>query len=1146
MPNWKKVITSGSDASLNSLTVVNGITGSLFGTSSWAVSSSRAITASYALTSSYVLNAISASFASTASYVNTLNQNVLITGSLTVGSSSLGASENTLTLGARDSANEGGQIGFNAPGGTWTSASFIDNWSNQIRILRGTNATSDALVTQWNLHTKQMQLPAYTAASSFPGTATANLAVDSGGNVITVSTTGGTVFPYTGNAVITGSLTATTSVIAQANGAMYFRGGDDAELWDINVVNTVGVYGQQDQGVASIKLGSGGGTISGRSGSIGIGTINPTSASLTINGNVWATSFTGSLLGTASYALQALSSSFATTASYALTAGNGGVTKIIAGANVNLSPVSGLGDVTVTAFGTNLYNTATGSYGSFYDTGSVTATSATTIYSMSLSTTDISNGVFVSASGADITRVKFTNAGVYNIQFSSQFSNSDNATQDTVVWLRKNGTDIPDSSGTVGVPPFKAGSNGQVIASWNYYVSLAANDFIQLCWHSEQANVITLETIAAGTSPTHPRTPSTILTATRVDTFLSNTGSFSGSFTGILTGTASYASQALSSSFATTASYVLQAVSASFAATASTTTAINGTQYYIPIFTTSNTLANSVLIQSASNIGIGTSTARTKLNLSSGDISAYNTSGSGVNLIGAQIYLGDSNFESAGYYNSAPGIGAVWSTVTGVPGDLALYTYNGFSNNRLENMRLFKGGNVGIGTSTVSTYRLDVSGSGRFTSDVYVTGSLNVSSSSATNQIIGNTYFTTPATAGGNVNIVSLNNTPTLTFSQAGTATRLQIYVNGGSQEITSFKSFVSTGEFNWLNNQTNYLGRLTTNGNLLLPGSGSTTQPTDAGYRLDVSGSARVIGNTLISGSIFVTSSAVTIGQFVGNQNGYAEFSLRNANAGISASTDFAIYSDTGTTTSNYIDMGINGSGYTGASYDGIYVGKANDGYLYNDGGNLYIGAANNNTSSGSLFLFAHPSGALSTVGITITGSNVGINRTGSITANLLVYGSGSANPIFSVQGSQGELFSVTDSLSGSLFSVNDISGLPVIEAFSDNTVLLGSYQAPALLTTNKIVLTASGNFTLSSLPTASYDGAFYDYTARSGSNARAGSIMAIWSGSSVNFTETTTTDFGTTTGLNLAVFVSGANMILTGSASTTAWTIKTIIRSI
>lgn len=60
MPNWKKLLVSGSDASLNSLTVVNGITGSLFGTSSWA---NNAITASYAL------NAVSASYAATASNV---------------------------------------------------------------------------------------------------------------------------------------------------------------------------------------------------------------------------------------------------------------------------------------------------------------------------------------------------------------------------------------------------------------------------------------------------------------------------------------------------------------------------------------------------------------------------------------------------------------------------------------------------------------------------------------------------------------------------------------------------------------------------------------------------------------------------------------------------------------------------------------------------------------------------------------------------------------------------------------------------------------------------------------------------------------------------------------------------------------------
>ena len=41
MPSWRKVITSGSDASLSNLVVTGGITGSLQGTASWAISASN-------------------------------------------------------------------------------------------------------------------------------------------------------------------------------------------------------------------------------------------------------------------------------------------------------------------------------------------------------------------------------------------------------------------------------------------------------------------------------------------------------------------------------------------------------------------------------------------------------------------------------------------------------------------------------------------------------------------------------------------------------------------------------------------------------------------------------------------------------------------------------------------------------------------------------------------------------------------------------------------------------------------------------------------------------------------------------------------------------------------------------------------------
>jgi hypothetical protein len=283
--------------------------------------------------------------------------------------------------------------------------------------------------------------------------------------------------------------------------------------------------------------------------------------------------------------------------------------------------------------------------------------------------------------------------------------------------------------------------------------------------------------------------------------------------------------------------------------------------------------------------------------------------------------------------------------------------------------------------------------------------------------------------------------------------------------------------------------------GNLILQQSAGnvgigTTSPT---YKLHVS------GNSFIDAT--AASATLTLGRFSGEPT-------------IKANTDdggWMIIDSNGTATS------INH--YT-----------SNPIYLATGGGNVGIG-----TSS--------PTSRLHVAGTTrLTGSfNTAIS--GSI---LTVVGSGSAQPIFTVQGSQGELFSITDSLSGSLFSVNDISGLPILEVFSDNTTLIGNYQDPMLITTTKLVTTASGAFTLYSLPTASYDTAFFEYSIKSGSNARAGTIMAIQLGSSVNFTETTTTDFGSTSGFGFTVQVAGANMILTGSATTSGWTIKTIVRGI
>jgi hypothetical protein len=177
------------------------------------------------------------------------------------------------------------------------------------------------------------------------------------------------------------------------------------------------------------------------------------------------------------------------------------------------------------------------------------------------------------------------------------------------------------------------------------------------------------------------------------------------------------------------------------------------------------------------------------------------------------------------------------------------------------------------------------------------------------------------------------------------------------------------------------------------------------------------------------------------------------------------------------------------------------------------------------------------------VTASAVFIS--GSGTQRLRVIGSGSAQPLFTVEGSQGELFSITDSLSGSLFSVSDISGLPILEVFSDDTVLLGDYLAPALHTTKKLTFNTCSNV-IYSFPTASYDSVHMEYNVKSGSNGRAGTFTALYVGSSVQFTDASTLSVGSTTNVKFEAFISGANLVVTGSVPTNTWTAKMILRAI
>jgi hypothetical protein len=140
--------------------------------------------------------------------------------------------------------------------------------------------------------------------------------------------------------------------------------------------------------------------------------------------------------------------------------------------------------------------------------------------------------------------------------------------------------------------------------------------------------------------------------------------------------------------------------------------------------------------------------------------------------------------------------------------------------------------------------------------------------------------------------------------------------------------------------------------------------------YRLTVSG----VGATITQGLVNA------IADFTSSVNGYGQLNVRNSLSGTNASGDIIVTSNTGTDTSNFIDLGINNTGFTTTSWT---INGALDGYLYTSDGNLSIGAA---SATKYLSLFAGGTLAANEQ-VRITSTGVGIGTT-NVTSNLTVGG--------------------------------------------------------------------------------------------------------------------------------------------------------------
>jgi hypothetical protein len=288
------------------------------------------------------------------------------------------------------------------------------------------------------------------------------------------------------------------------------------------------------------------------SGNIGIATTNPSLARLQVAGNIYATSFTGSLLGTASYASQALSASWApiqVSASHALTA-----------SYYNTSTLT-----PVTAF-----NTFTGSYNSGSFTGS-----------------------FV-GNGSGLTGITAEWDGSHNgdASITGSLTVTDTITANLFVG---------DGSGITGiVSPTAITATYAISASYTDAVGFASSSISAS--FAENSNTASIAT-SASYATTASYYGGSVLSASFASTASYYDGSVvSASFATnaatasylLGTVTASYSDTAISASYAGSSSYAIYAQSASYIDVIDVPT---GTGPYYPLFT-DGTINNAIYIDS--------------------------------------------------------------------------------------------------------------------------------------------------------------------------------------------------------------------------------------------------------------------------------------------------------------------------------------------------------------------------------------------------------------------------------------------------------------------------------------------------------------------------------------------------------------------
>ena len=289
--------------------------------------------------------------------------------------------------------------------------------------------------------------------------------------------------------------------------------------------------------------------------------------------------------------------------------------------------------------------------------------------------------------------------------------------------------------------------------------------------------------------------------------------------------------------------------------------------------------------------------------------------------------------------------------------------------------------------------------------------------------------------------------------------------------------------------------------------------------------------GSAIITGSLTVTGSIISTLGFTGSLLGTASYATIALTASYFSGSISTAVSASYAATASYVVQSISASYASTASYfsgsitqaiSASYAATAS--YVINSISASYSATSSIATSS-SYALTASYVILAQTASYILQAVSASYSATASIST--------SASYALSASYAPNTTFPYTGSaiITGSLI----ITG----------TISLGDSTAPAVYTSVKTTVNA-GSTVIYNVLTSSYDSAFFDYSLKGSSGARAGNIMAMWSGSSVSYTDNSTADMGNTADFVFGVILSGSNMVLTGSTSTNGWILKTAVRTI